>query len=90
MTISSKGEQTFRNNVQKVREYESKGTKINYQTDKSLAKWCEKICESINMKNNGKDPHIVLTDKRISMLRDVGFFYGETFANESIVRARAF
>jgi hypothetical protein len=44
----------------------------------------------MNMKNNGKDPHIVLTDKRISMLRDVGFFYGETFANESIVRARAF
>ena len=86
MTISSKGEQTFRNNVQKVREYESKGTKINYQTDKSLAKWCGKIRESIKMKNNGnKDPHIVLTDERILLLRGIGFEFCETIAKESIV-----
>ena len=85
MTISSKGELTFGNNVQKVREYESKGTKINYQTDRSLAKWCEKIRESIKLKNTGKHTHILLTDERILLLRGVGFKFGETIAKESIV-----
>ena len=37
------------------------------------------------MKNNGKDPHIVLTDERILLLRGVGFKFGETITNESIV-----
>ena len=35
------------------------------------------------MKNNGKDPHIVLTDERILLLRGVGFKFGETIAKES-------